>query len=135
MMNKLALLPALGVLNSAFGGHQPTVTADCHTHFAPGQELANGLGAVLGDAHPELSGALGQYLAMMPPSIRETLRHIIHYALTSEPRVLLNFAWAPAYDFEITIWEIPEPPPVNSGITVLLKSRYPDEADRFGSGA
>ena len=84
-------------------------------------------------ASPNGGERSGNYVAMMPRGFQESLRAILHYALTSEPRVLLNFSWAPAYDFEMTIWEMPEPPPAHTGMTILLKGRYPDEGTRFGA--
>jgi len=88
---------------------------------------------VMDPKHEELNGLLHAYVAMMPRGFQESLRAILHYALSSEPRVLLNFSWAPAYDFEMTIWEMTEPPPAHTGMTILLKGRYPDEGTRFAS--
>ena len=86
-------------------------------------------------AHPELNGLLHAYVAMMPRGFQEMLRSLIHHALTSQPQVLLNFAWAPGYDFEMTVWEIVEPAPHQTGMTILLRGRYPDEGTRFASAS
>jgi hypothetical protein len=44
----------------------------------------------------------------------------VHLLLvTSYWATLVTFAWAPAYDWEITVWDAP------CGVTVLIKSRYP----------
>jgi hypothetical protein len=132
MMLGNALLPVLGHLNAAFGGPQPSVGAVHSHHFAPGTSVGTSLASVLGGSQTQLNAMLEAYVATMPGGFQESLRAIIHYALTSTPQVMLTFAWAPAYDFELTIWEIVEPPPEQSGITVLLKGRYPDHAARFG---
>jgi hypothetical protein len=132
MMLGNPLLPVLAELNAAFGGQTPSVGAVQSKAFAPGTSLGASLASVLEHADPQLNAMLEAYVATMPGGFRETLRAIIHYALTHKPQVLLTFAWAPAYDFELTIWEIVEPPPAHSGMTILLKGRYPDHADRFG---
>ena len=69
-------------------------------HDVPGAELGPALLSVLDSRHEELNGLLNAYVGMMPRGFQESLRAIIYYALSSEPRVLLNFSWAPAYDFE-----------------------------------
>ena len=132
MMLGNALLPVLGELNAAFGGQHPSVGAVQGHAFAPGTSLGKSLASVLGGSQPQLNAMLEAYVATMPGGFQESLRAIIHYALTSTPQVMLTFAWAPAYDFELTIWEIVEPPPAQSGITILLRGRYPDHADRYG---
>ncbi len=121
------VLPVLGELNAAFGGVQPTVTAEHCGAFEPGQCLGPALASVLHPSLGELTGLLAAYVGAMPPAIQETLRSVIHYALTSSPQVLLNFSWTPGYEFEVTICEIVEPAPMQSGVSILLKSRYPNE--------
>jgi hypothetical protein len=133
MMFGLQLLPVLGELNAAFGGKNPTVSAENFKAFSPGADLGPALLGVLNPKHEELNGLLTAYVAMMPRGFQESLRAILYYALSSEPRVLLNFSWAPAYDFEMTIWEMTEPAPAHSGMTILLKGRYPDEGTRFAA--
>lgn len=126
MMKKKQLLPVLGALNAAFGGMHPSVTAREAERFGPGASLGPALAGVL-PRHPELNELLEAFVATIPLGMQRSLLSIIHHALTSERQVLLNFAWAPAYDFELTIWETVEPEPAHSGISVLLRSRYPDD--------
>lgn len=133
MMFGLQLLPVLGELNRAFGGKNPAVSTEHFKAFGPGQELGPALLRVLDPKNEELNGLLNAYVSMMPRGFQESLRAILYYALSSEPRVLLNFSWAPAYDFEMTIWEMPEPAPAHTGMTILLKGRYPDEGTRFAA--
>jgi hypothetical protein len=133
MMFGLQLLPVLGELNAAFGGQHPTVSTEHFKAFSPGAELGPALLGVLDPKHQELNGLLNAYVSMMPRGFQESLRAILYYALSSEPRVLLTFSWAPAYDFEMTIWEMTEPPPAHTGMTILLKGRYPDEGTRFAA--
>jgi hypothetical protein len=131
MMLGNPLLPVLGELNAAFGGGNPRVRSGECDAFAPGKPLGPALASVLDPAQAELNSLLAAYVSTMPGGFRETLRSIIHYALTSEVQVLLNFSWTPAYDWELTMCEIVEPAPYNSGIQILLKGRYPDESTRF----
>ena len=62
-----------------------------------------------------------------PGGISEALRATIHYALGTTPPTLITFAWAPSYDYEIDIWQAPDTETTKGGITVLFKSRYPDD--------
>jgi hypothetical protein len=133
MMHGNPLLPILGELNGAFGGVKPRVSPDQAEAFAPGASLGPALADVMHGADKELRNLLAAYIETIPGSFQASLLSIIHYALTSRPRVLLNFSWAPAYDFELTIWEIVEPQPANSGISILLKGRYPDDSARFAA--
>ena len=133
MMFGKQVLPVLGELNSGFGGKKPKVGKDKHKAFEPGNDLAKGLSSVMDPAHEELNKLLEAYVSMMPRSHQEALRSIIHYALTSEPQVLLNFSWAPGYDFEMTIHEMVEPAPFQSGVSIALKGRYPDHDTRFAT--
>jgi hypothetical protein len=135
MFGSMQILPVLGELNAAFGGKTPRINSDHGPTFAPGTSLGPALADVLDSSHEELRYLLNAYLEMLPGSMRESLRSIIHYALTQDPQVLLNFAWAPSYDFEMTIWEMVEPAPAQSGVTILLKGRYPDHASRFAPAA
>jgi hypothetical protein len=137
MMFGKQVLPVLGELNSGFGGKIPRIGKEKYKAFGPGEDLAKGLASVMdqGKDYDELNGLLAAYVSMMPRSHQEALRAIIYYALTSEPRVLLNFSWAPGYDFEMTIHEMVEPAPFQSGVNIALKGRYPDHETRFATRA
>ena len=125
------VLPVLGELNRAFGGLKPTVGPDQASAFRPGEPLSKALVRVLDLHDKDLNEVLSAYVQMLPGGFQESLRSIIHYALSSDPPVLLNFSWAPAYDFELTIWEIVEPAPARGGISIALKGRYPDHNARY----
>ena len=64
----------------------------------------------------------------MPASFQETLRSIIYHALSTRPATQITFAWAPGYDYELTMWHAPDTKQTKGGITVLVKSRYPSDA-------
>ena len=39
----------------------------------------------------------------------------------------MTFAWAPGYDYEVTVWESPPTAASPGWITVLIKTRYPSD--------
>ena len=114
-------------LDRKFNSDHIKETAEQAGVFAPGKPLDAGF-LVKADT-PHFKTFQG-YLDKLPGSIRETLRGVMYYSLTSKPAVPINFAWAPAYDFEVTVWEF------GCGITVLLKTRYPaDQTPNRTDGA
>jgi hypothetical protein len=77
-----------------------------------------------------------EYLGKMPPSFQEVFRSIVYHSLSTEPPTPITFAWAPGYDYELSLWQSPDTPPTKGGITLLMKSRYPSDphpADGTGS--
>jgi hypothetical protein len=118
------LQTVLNQLNSAFGGQGLHALAANRDAFAPGKPL--GAGLVVQKGTP-LYNAWQDYLGQLPGSFQETLRSIIHYALSTAPPTPITFAWAPSYDYELTIWHAPDTPTTKGGISVLIKSRYPND--------
>jgi hypothetical protein len=59
--------------------------------------------------------------------MQESLRALVFHNLTEREGgpIGMTFAWAPAYDWELGIWEAAGTPDSRGGITVLLNSRYP----------
>ena len=109
-----ALQSILSRLNTAFGEPNVDTLRDRADLFLPGKRLS--------------AAAWLRYLDSLPPGIHEGLRSVTHSALTTQPRpVAITFAWAPAYDFELTVWQAPDTKSSRGGITVLLRSRYPDD--------
>ena len=68
-----------------------------------------------------------QYLTTIPKSMQLTIQQIIHYALGTKPPTTVVFAWAPGYDYELNIWQAPDAKVTKGGITVLIKTRYPND--------
>jgi hypothetical protein len=95
--------------------HQDRVEEFAKRAEALGWRIEAGL---LLDGGPKYE-ALAAYLNALPGSFRESLSSVLRYALENKPYKPLTFAWAPAYDFEMSIWESP------CGITVMYRSRYP----------
>lgn len=110
-------------LNHKFGREQIQTTATKKDFYAPGEQI---VGALIAGGTP-LAPAFKDYFAQMPGAIHETLRSVIHHALSTNPPTHVTFAWAPAYDWEITVWQSPDTRTTKGGVTVLIKSRYPDD--------
>ncbi len=114
-------------LNRKFASDQIENTVKVANSFGPGRPLDAAFLVEKDSSHYRLFQA---YLDKWPGSMKETLRGVIYYSLTSKPARPINFAWAPAYDYELTVWEF------SCAITVLLKSRYPADGapDRTDGG-
>jgi len=112
----VALVSVIRQLNREFDHDRIEAFAEKAATFAPGRPLNV---SVLSDISPALARAFQGYLDSLPGGVKETLRSVIYYARTSTPPVPITFAWAPAYDTGVTVWEPP------CAITVLFQSRYP----------
>lgn len=123
----------LAQMNRHFGADRiQTLAAQRRDHFAPGAPLD--LSFLLEPDTP-LQRAWSRHLATAPGSFLEVLRGVIHHALSTEPPTPVTFAWAPGYDFEVTVWQAADTKTTRGGITVLLKSRYPDDPHPLRGGA
>jgi hypothetical protein len=118
------LQTVLGKLNTAFGREGIRDMVKYRDKFEPGKPLAAGIVVTRRTALYEFYAA---YINAMPVSMQEALLAIIHYALGTTPPTQITFSWAPSYDYELTIWHAPDTRSTRGGITVLLKSRYPDD--------
>jgi hypothetical protein len=113
----------LNELNAKFGKDNIGALAANRANYAPGQTLTGALAA----GGTPLQPAFKAYFAQLPGAIHETLRSVIHHALSTTPPTQITFAWAPGYDYEVTVWQAPDTAQTKGGITLLLKSRYPDD--------
>jgi len=114
----------LSHLNVAFSRDHIEALVAKRDAFAPGRPLAAGVVIKEGT---RLHALWVEYLAKLPVSFQEAFRSIVYHALSTEPPTPIVFAWAPGYDYEFTIWQSPDTPPTKGGITVLMKSRYPND--------
>jgi hypothetical protein len=118
------LQTVLGHLNHAFSRDNISKLAERRDAFESGKPFASGL--IYG---PEM--ALHRhwvaYLNLIPKSIQEAIFGVIRHALSTNPPTPIVFAWAPGYDYEVTIWHAPDTRTSRGGITLLVKSRYPDD--------
>jgi hypothetical protein len=119
------LQTVLGTLNTAFAKENIPKLVAQREAFCPGQTLGAG---VVVNTKMALHGDWVKYLHRIPGSIQETIRSVIYYSLGTTPPTQITFAWAPGYDYEVTIWQAPDTRTSRGGITVLVKSRYPDDA-------
>jgi hypothetical protein len=94
--------------------------------WGPGKSLSE-IAREARTAPPELLMAWASFLETMPVAIQETIRAVAYAALSAVPPVEVTFAWAPSYDFEVTVWQAPDTKATKGGITVLIRSRYPDD--------
>jgi hypothetical protein len=94
--------------------------------WAPGRSLGE-IAREARTAPADVLDAWARFLDTMPIAIQETIRAVGYAALSAEPPIEVTFAWAPAYDFEVTVWQAPDTRTTKGGITVLIRSRYPDD--------
>jgi hypothetical protein len=114
----------LGQLNGAFGREGIKKLAEKREMYGPGKSIVSG---IIVHSKTALQKDWAKYLTGIPVSMQEALRATIYHALSTKPPTQITFAWAPGYDYELTIWHAPDTQATKGGITVLLKSRYPDD--------
>jgi hypothetical protein len=118
------LQTTLGTLNSAFSKDNIPKLVKQRAAWCEGQKLATG---VVIDSKVLLHSDWAKYLDQIPGALQEAIRSTIYYALGTTPPTAITFAWAPGYDYELSIWQAPDTRTSRGGITVLIKSRYPDD--------
>lgn len=123
-MPKLQL--AVTYLNRAFDEQNIDDLVDNRNAFAPGKQISSALKFVLPQELPIFKDLIA-YVESLPGSLQESIRSIVYHALSTSPPTRATFAWAPGYDFQMTVWQAPDTRQTPGGITVLLKSRYPDD--------
>ena len=110
------LQTVLSRINRAFGTDQIADVATDRDAYAPGKPLGPPQIAIPKDS--ALYQLWLEYVKQVPPSIQEAMRSIIYQALSSSPPTTITFAWAPAYDYELTVWQTPDN--ARTRITVLI---------------
>jgi hypothetical protein len=86
----------------------------------------------LGDAlrripHISLPDPVIQFVSQWPSALQRAVRAVIWDNFSREARVSITFAWTPAYDYSITVYDVNDTATSRGGITVLFTSRYPDD--------
>ena len=114
----------LGHLNTAFSRKSIVKLAEQREAFAHGKSLGAG---VVVHSKMALQPDWVKYLNQIPGSLQEAIRSVIYHSLCTSPPTHVTFAWAPGYDYELSIWQAPDTRTSKGGITVLIKSRYPDD--------
>lgn len=132
---------AIGHLNRMYG--DPQFLKDnreaLQSLYAPSADGAGGVArstetmlsesSPLGEAARGVdSGRVAEILLAMPPTIIEAQRAAVHANLQREAPYGMTFAWVPAYDHEVSVWESPPSTTSPGWITVLIRGRYPGDA-------
>ncbi len=117
----------LGEMNTAFSKGQVGQMVGRRDEFAPGKPLDAALAGLVAKRGTLEYRTFKAYLAKIPGGLQATISSTIHYALGTDPPTLITFAWAPGYDYEVTVWQAPDTRETRGGITLFLKSRYPDD--------
>ena len=121
------LSTTLGYLNTQLGTEEHIDSVDAAL-YAPGAVMSQSTLTIVGDQ--AVAGPLPTIVSAVdatPPGISEAMRALIFQNLTRPQRSLMTFAWAPGYDWELNVWESPGSGQTRPSITVLVKSRYPND--------
>jgi hypothetical protein len=113
-------------LNTAFSTKLGALAAK-RDAFAPGKPLTSHAfleAGVVTEKEKQLHDLVQDFVERVPGGFLEAFRSIVYYALSTNPPTQVTFAWAPAFDFEITMWQVHDTPKTRGGITVLVKSAY-----------
>jgi hypothetical protein len=113
-------------LNIAFASNIGTLASKREV-FAPGKALTPDAfkeAGIIADREKELISLVGEFFDRVPKGFLEVFRSILYYALSTNPPMQVTFAWAPAFDFELTMWQVDDTAKTRGGITVLVKSPY-----------
>ena len=115
---------ALSALNTSFGGQNLGA-------IDPGLFDPAGEGTLVEGflrAGVELDEPTQAFIGTWPSALQAALQAAIFENLRRSGSVPITFAWAPGYDYELSMWDVRDSAQSAGGITVLLKSRYPDDA-------
>ncbi|HEY8003754.1 MAG TPA: hypothetical protein VIE16_05965 [Phenylobacterium sp.] len=125
----------VGKLNARLGKDEISNTIAAREAFAPGRPFHVALADMIAEPKTVEHRTFSAFVGRIPAGIQETLRSTIYHALGTSPPTLVTFAWAPSYDYEMTIWQAPDTAETLGGITVLIKSRYPDDRHPLAQAA
>lgn len=114
---------AVSAFNASFGP-QGIVEID-RGAFAPDVDAP--FSEALRRAGVELDDVTAAFVDGWPSGIRAAVRAVLHENLTRDGTVPVTFAWAPGYDFEVSIWDVRDTKETAGGVTILFRSRYPDD--------
>ena len=117
----------VGELNTAFSKNQIGQMVGLRADFAPGKPLDTALANLAARPDTVEHRTFKAFVGNIPPGLQAAISATIHYALTTEPPTLITCAWAPGYDYEVSLWQAPDTIETRGGITILFKSRYPDD--------
>lgn len=81
----------------------------------------------------ELDAETIEFVEGWPSGLLASVKALIFENLQREGTVPITFAWAPAYDYEVSLWDVRDTSSSHGGVTVLFRSRYPDDPHPMGS--
>jgi len=124
---------ALSSMNASFGaGSIADLGPDVVDAFQPTPDtsLAEALRRVPG---LDMSDAVFNYVDGWPTALQRAVQAVIWENFTRGAAVPITFAWSPGYDYSLTVFDVRDTRETRGGITVLLTSRYPDDAHPLSS--
>ena len=124
---------AVSAMNSTFGAEQ--IGEVDPEPFAPGGDGAATLSEAFQAVGVDLDGATAGFVDAWPTAIQAAVRAAVFENLSRDGRVPITFAWAPGYDFEVSMWDVRDSSETVGGMTILFKSRYPDDPHPMGGKA
>ena len=68
-----------------------------------------------------------EFIAQTPQSLQTAMLAIVRENLGRDEPKQMMFTWAPGYDWELHLWESTSSSISAGGITVQVRSRYPDD--------
>ena len=114
---------ALGALNSTFASHNLAAVDPGLFDPGTGTSLVDGLLR----AGVDLDDATQAFVKTWPTALQAAVQAAIFENLRRDGSVPMTFAWAPGYDYELSMWDVRDTNESAGGITVLLRSRYPGD--------
>ncbi len=119
---------AITTLNVAFGAEGlRNLDRDVFAAQAGVELIHPSLSEVFVRAGAELSPETRRYVDSWPSGLQAAVKGVLQDNLERDGTVPVTFAWAPGYDYEVTIWDVRDTTETAGGITILFKSRYPDD--------
>lgn len=119
---------AVTALNSAFSAEAlERLTLEIFRGEAGVTSIHPSLSDVFVRAGAELAPATRRYVDSWPTALQAAVKAVLEENLSREGTVPVTFAWAPGYDYEVTIWDVRDTTETAGGITILFRSRYPSD--------
>jgi hypothetical protein len=123
---------AVSAMNTTFGAEQ--IGEVSPEPFAPGSDGAGSLSEAFRAVGVDLGDATAAYIDTWPSALQASVKAAVFENLSRAGRVPITFAWAPGYDFEVTMWDVRDSSETVGGMTILFKSRYPDDTHPLTRG-
>ena len=104
-LNRLTTAEKIALYKEQFG-NKPIPVREFIAKFAKGPEQA-------------------RFASSLPPGFLAALTGVLVENMERKKPLSITWAWKPAYDYELTIWECEDTAISAGGITILLGTRYP----------